>query len=128
MISRQAEQQASEDTDDESSDSHNESDDEYWVKCKHRYQIDMDLYRKCLASGITKYVCNGSTPLATKVDLLLRAVEQDLPILPQHYLAVIKQIKQGDVKKLYVLEQKFNSVKSKRKQERRSQFKDSEDY
>jgi hypothetical protein len=127
MICRQAEQQASEDTDNES-EKDNESDDEYWVKCKHRYQIDMDLYRKCLASGITKYVCESSTPLAVKVDLLLRAVEQDLPILPQHYLAVIKQIKQGDVKKLHVLEQKFNSLKRKRKQERRSQYQDSEDY
>ncbi len=90
----------------------NESDGDDIVLCKSSHQREMEFYRKCLTSGITRHVCDSSISLEMKIYLLLEAVKQDLPIQPQHYLAIIKQMKQSKTKN--VLEQKFNSLKRKR--------------
>jgi hypothetical protein len=113
---------------------------------KKMYPVDIEFHRKCLASGITRYVCDSSVELAIKVELLLKAVKSDLPILPQHYLAVIKQMKQQhdlrycgttvsttiqrthDLKNLHVLEQKFTCLKRKRSKKHQNRLEDSEDY
>jgi hypothetical protein len=97
--------------------------------CAKMYPIDIEFHRKCLASGITRKVCDPSVDLAIKVELLLKAVKSDLPILPQHYLAVIKQMKQQhDLKNLKLLKQKYTCLKRKRSKKSQSRLEDSEDY
>lgn len=76
------------------------------------------LYDKFVASGIVKYLCNTSNSLYIKVDLLLKAILEDINIHHKYYLSVIhhskKFSKSINHQKLRLLESKYQSLRGKK--------------
>jgi hypothetical protein len=110
-----------------------ESEDDYTTYRK-QFPVDVEFHRKCLASGVTRKVYDSDTVLQVKVDLLLKAMEENLAIPPNCYLFVIQQMKQhngcSSMKTLKLLEQKYTCLKKKRNlRQRKHRFEneDSED-